>query len=125
MVDQHYLTGDIDWKLIHMALIAETLSQYDNMMGLEMQRLRSAMEVREIEFSRYADKTESYILSELSKTNNDNVVHILKNGGGKLGLCRLFEQINGTSQSNEIMADFIFEQASKLSFMNIGKSDKS
>ena len=36
MVDQHYLTGDIDWKLIHMALIAETLSQYDNMMGLEM-----------------------------------------------------------------------------------------
>ena len=103
MVDQHYLTGDIDWKLIHMALIAETLSQYDNMMGLEMQRLRSAMEVREIEYSRYADKTESYILSELSKTNNDNVVHILKDGFEATELrglmdgvkaCGLFPKIN-------------------------------
>jgi ppGpp synthetase/RelA/SpoT-type nucleotidyltranferase len=69
--------------------------------------------------------TDIDILSSSIALQNLCIVHILKNGGGKLGLCRLFEQINGTSQSNEIMADFIFEQASKLSFMNIGKSDKS
>ena len=43
---------------------------------------------------------------------------ILKNGGGKIGLIRLFEALNGKSPSNEYMADLLVGQAQNLPFMN-------
>lgn len=64
--------------------------------------------------------TDIDILSSSIGIQNICIVHILKNGMGKPGLIRLFEQINGKTPNNEIMADIIIEQASKLSFMNAG-----
>lgn len=64
--------------------------------------------------------TDIDILSSSIGIQNICIVHILKNGMGKPGLIRLFEEINGKTPNNEIMADIIIEQASKLSFMNAG-----
>ena len=44
--------------------------------------------------------------------------HILKNGGGKAGLIRMLETLNGPSESNEAMARFLVEQTKDLPFMN-------
>jgi ppGpp synthetase/RelA/SpoT-type nucleotidyltranferase len=64
--------------------------------------------------------TDIDILSSSIGIQNICIVHILKKGMGKPGLIRLFEEINGKTPNNEIMADIIIEQASKLSFMNAG-----
>ena len=80
MVDNWHLTGSSDWRMVHRALVTLSLPHYDNSIDREMERLRTAMYVREIEYSRYADKTESYILSQLSNTSHDNIVDILKSG---------------------------------------------
>ena len=46
------------------------------------------------------------------------IAFILKNGGGKIGLTRLFNALLGDSESNEIMAGLLVEQAKNLPFMN-------
>ena len=46
------------------------------------------------------------------------IVHILKSGRGRLGLCQMFDTVNGSSPNNEMLADIIMEQASRLSFMS-------
>ena len=46
------------------------------------------------------------------------IVHILKSGRGRLGLCQMFNTVNGPSPNNEMLADIIMEQASRLSFMS-------
>ena len=77
MVDDWHLTGSSDWRMVHKSLVALNLPHYDNSMDREMDRLRTAMYVREIEYSRYVEKTESYImnaLSQLIKTPFDNIV---------------------------------------------------
>ncbi len=43
---------------------------------------------------------------------------ILKRGGGKAGIRMLFDELNGPSESNEMMAEFLVEQAKDLPFMN-------
>ena len=43
---------------------------------------------------------------------------ILKRGGGKAGIRMLFDELNGPSESNEMMAEFLVEQANDLPFMN-------
>ena len=43
---------------------------------------------------------------------------ILKTGGGRAGIRRMFDTLNGPSESNEAMAGFLTEQASALPFMN-------
>lgn len=46
------------------------------------------------------------------------IAYILKNGGGKIGIVRLFDKLLGESESNEMMAEFLMEQAQNLPFMN-------
>lgn len=46
------------------------------------------------------------------------IAYILKNGGGKIGLVRLFNKLLGESESNEMMAEVLMEQAQSLPFMN-------
>ena len=43
---------------------------------------------------------------------------ILKRGGGRAGIRNMFDQLNGPSESNEMMADFLTQQAQDLPFMN-------
>ena len=41
-----------------------------------------------------------------------------KKGIGKAGMRYLFDTLNGKMPQNEVLADMVFEQVSKLSFMN-------
>ena len=43
---------------------------------------------------------------------------ILKRGGGRAGIRAMFDQLNGPSESNEMMAEFLTQQAQDLPFMN-------
>ncbi len=43
---------------------------------------------------------------------------ILKRGGGRAGIRNMFDHLNGPSESNEMMADFLTQQAQDLPFMN-------
>ena len=46
------------------------------------------------------------------------IAYLLKNGGGKPGIKRLFDALNGESASNEALAELLMEQANDLPFMN-------
>ncbi len=63
--------------------------------------------------------TDIDILAENIALQNICIVHILKTGGGRRGLIKLFETVNGHSQQNEVLADIVYEQASRLSFMHL------
>lgn len=62
--------------------------------------------------------TDIDILSDSVGIQNLCIVHILKMGGGKPMLMRLFNIVNGKTPNNENVADIIIEQASHLAFMN-------
>ena len=62
--------------------------------------------------------TDIDILSESVGLQNLCIVHILKKGGGKLGVRMMFDHINGPTPQNEYMAELVLTQASRLSFMN-------
>lgn len=62
--------------------------------------------------------TDIDILSDTVGLQNLCIVHILKQGGGKLGLKMLFDTINYKNKQNEALASMVLEQASRLSFMN-------
>jgi len=66
--------------------------------------------------------TDIDILAENIGLQNICIVHILKSGGGKLGLVKLFDAVNGHSKQNEILADIVLDQANRLSFMHQEKS---
>ena len=46
------------------------------------------------------------------------IAYILKSGGGKAGIRMMFDALNGPSESNEMMAEFLTEQSRDLPFMN-------
>lgn len=46
------------------------------------------------------------------------IAYIVKVGGGKVGLKMLLDIINGVSDTNDMMAEILFEQTSNLPFMN-------
>ncbi len=46
------------------------------------------------------------------------IAHIIRNGGGKLELRSLLDTMNGESDMNESMAEYLLEQTSDLPFMN-------
>lgn len=46
------------------------------------------------------------------------IAFILKNGGGRTGLRRLFDQILGSSEANDMMAEMLVEQSTSFPFMN-------
>ena len=62
--------------------------------------------------------TDLDILSSSIGPQNICIAFILKNGGGKTGLRRLFDELNGPSPSNESLAEFLLAEAGNLPFMN-------
>jgi len=62
--------------------------------------------------------TDIDILSESIALQNLCIVYILKSGGGKLGLVFLFDAVNGQLKQNEVLADIVYKQACRLSFMH-------
>ena len=46
------------------------------------------------------------------------IAHVLRSGGGKLGLKMLFNALNGESEGNETMAEYLLEETKDLPFMN-------
>lgn len=61
--------------------------------------------------------TDIDIISSAVGIQNICIVCILSTGGGKLGLVRLFDVLNGHNSQNEALAELTYEQASALPFM--------
>ena len=62
--------------------------------------------------------TDLDILSSSVAPQNLCTAFILKNGGGKAGLKLMLDTLNGHSDNNAFMADFLLEQTKDLPFMN-------
>ncbi len=62
--------------------------------------------------------TDLDIISSAVGVQNICIICILATGGGKMGLIRLFDLINGDNNQNEALADITYEQASKLQVEN-------
>ena len=62
--------------------------------------------------------TDLDILSSSVAPQNLCTAYILKNGGGRAGLKYMLDALNGPSESNEFMADYLLEQTKDLPFMN-------
>ena len=62
--------------------------------------------------------TDIDILSSSVAPQNLCTALILKKGGGRMGLKLMLDALNGPSESNEAMADFLLEQSKDLPFMN-------
>ena len=62
--------------------------------------------------------TDLDIVSSSVAPQNLCTAFILKKGGGRAGLKFLLDTLNGPSESNEFMADFLLEQTKDLPFMN-------
>lgn len=61
--------------------------------------------------------TDIDILSSTVGLQNLCIVAILKSGGGKIGLQHMFDAVNGVSAQNADLAEIVFKQAARLSFM--------
>ena len=61
--------------------------------------------------------TDIDIISSAVGVQNICIVYILRQGGGKMGLTRLFNMINGNNPQNEILAETTFKIAQNLPFM--------
>ncbi len=61
--------------------------------------------------------TDIDIISSAVGVQNICIVHILRQGGGKIGLTRLFNAINGNNAQNELLAEMTYKQALNLPFM--------
>ena len=62
--------------------------------------------------------TDLDILASSVAPQNLCTAYILKNGGGKIGLKLMLETLNGPSESNDYMAEFLVGQSKDLPFMN-------
>ncbi|MBR4660224.1 MAG: hypothetical protein IKO77_02210 [Bacteroidales bacterium] len=62
--------------------------------------------------------TDLDILSSSIAPQNLCIAYILKNGGGSAGLKTMLDTLNGPSEGNAMMAEFLVEQASEMAFMN-------
>lgn len=61
--------------------------------------------------------TDLDIISSAIGLQNICVVCILSSGGGKIGLERMFDALNGVNAQNKALAELTFEQAKNLPFM--------
>lgn len=62
--------------------------------------------------------TDLDILSSSIAPQNLCIVYILINGGGRAGLRNMLDTLNGASESNDMIAGMLVEQAQDLPFMN-------
>lgn len=62
--------------------------------------------------------TDLDIISSSLGPQNLCIAFILKSGGGKTGISRMMEVLNGPSPSNEALAEMLVAEASNLPFMN-------
>ena len=62
--------------------------------------------------------TDLDIISSSLAPQNLCTAFILKNGGGRAGLKLMLDALNGPSDANEFMADFLVDQSKDLPFMN-------
>ena len=62
--------------------------------------------------------TDLDILSSSVAPQNLCTAYILKNGGGRAGLKLMLDALNGPSEGNEFIADYLLEQSKDLPFMN-------
>ena len=62
--------------------------------------------------------TDLDILSSSVGPQDVCIAYVLQSGGGKLGLTKLFDELNGRSESNASMAEFLLEEMKDLPFMN-------
>lgn len=62
--------------------------------------------------------TDLDILSSSIAPQNLCIVYILINGGGRAGLRNMLDTLNGPSESNDMIAGMLVEQAQDLPFMN-------
>ena len=62
--------------------------------------------------------TDLDILSSSIAPQNLCTAYILKNGGGRAGLKLMLDALNGSSEGNDFMADYLLEQTKDLPFMN-------
>ncbi|MBO4475899.1 MAG: hypothetical protein J5737_04175 [Bacteroidales bacterium] len=62
--------------------------------------------------------TDLDILSSSVAPQNLCTAYILRNGGGRTGLKLMLDTLNGPSESNEFMADYLIEQTKDLPFLN-------
>ena len=62
--------------------------------------------------------TDLDILSSSVALQNLCTAYILKNGGGRVGLKLMLDALNGPSEGNGFMADYLLEQSKDLPFMN-------
>ena len=62
--------------------------------------------------------TDLDIVSSSIAPQNLCIVYILIKGGGRAGLRYMLDTLNGESESNDMIANMLIEQASDLPFMN-------
>ena len=62
--------------------------------------------------------TDLDIISSSVGPQNVCIAAILRSGAGKLGLKFFFDELNGSSDSNEAMAEFVMQETKDLPFMN-------
>ena len=62
--------------------------------------------------------TDLDILSSSVGPQDICIAYVLQSGTGKMGLTRLFDELNGPSAGNEMMAEFLLEETKDLPFMN-------
>ena len=84
----------------------------------DVKRLRNKYEEDAYALARHQlGNTDIDIISSAVGLQNICIVCILSQGGGKIGLLRFFNTLNGHNSHNEELADLTFKQASNLPFM--------
>ena len=84
----------------------------------DVARLRNKYEEDAYALARHQlGNTDLDIISSAVGLQNICIVCILSQGGGKIGLLRFFNALNGQDPQNEEMAEITFKQASNLPFM--------
>ena len=84
----------------------------------DVSRLRNRYEEDAYGLARHQlGNTDLDIISSAVGLQNICIVCILSQGGGKIGLLRFFDALNGQNPQNEELAELTFKQASNLPFM--------
>ena len=84
----------------------------------DVARLRNQYEENAYALARHQlGNTDLDIISSAVGLQNICIVCILSQGGGKIGLLRFYNALNGENTANEELAELTFKQASNLPFM--------